>query len=267
MCIQHRRHANPDSRIQLSSPVVDANQITYSTSRSSRSAQAGRGTLVARQGAAIVNTEFVDQRYHRPMSEKPASGPPTRGASRFTAAPGPAGFPPAAGSPLSPLTPRRASRWPTLAVLLVALIGVAAGVAAWFRPMPQPTAAAASPEPTYTEQQIGDAKRNVCDAYGLVRTAVSVTTNKQAPGGDDFATKTAIAANGRLALHGGGGYLLERLSADPATPSNLAVAIRSLAATLRKLAIVDLGEQPDSAQPPLRDSVPRVIANIDGLCK
>jgi hypothetical protein len=61
--------------------------------------------------------------------------------------------------------------------------------------------------------------------------------------------------------------MLEQLAAEPPTPSDLADAVKSLAATFRKLALVDLSEQPESAQAPLRDSVPMMTAKIDGLCK
>lgn len=151
--------------------------------------------------------------------------------------------------------------------LAIALMGFGAGVAAWFRAAPHNGPNVGRPTSAYSERQIADAKRNVCDAYALVRAAVSVTTNKQSSGGDAFAAQTAIAANGRLALYGGGGYLLEQLSAEPATPSDLANAVKSLAGTFRKLAMVDLGEQPESAQKPLRDAVPGTTAKIEEICK
>ena len=146
-------------------------------------------------------------------------------------------------------------------------MGFGVGVAAWFRAAPHNGPNVGPPTSAYSERQIADAKRNVCDAYALVRAAVSVTTNKQSSGGDAFAAQTAIAANGRLALYGGGGYLLEQLSAEPATPSDLANAVKTLADTFRKLAMVDLGEQPVSTQKPLRDAVPVTTAKIEEICK
>jgi hypothetical protein len=225
--------------------------------------------LVARRIIAMVNTDFSDQRYHRPMSDKPPTGPPpAHDASGFAAARGSRGFPPAPPSPQPwPSAPPKPSRWLTFLALAIALVGFGTGVAAWFRAAPHNSPNIGPPTSAYTERQIADAKQNVCDAYALVRTAVSVTTNKRSSGGDAFATQTAIAANGRLALYGGGGYLLEQLSAEPATPSDLANAVKSLAGTFRKLAMVDLGEQPESAQTPLRNAVPGTTAKIDEICK
>lgn len=200
------------------------------------------------------------------MSENPPNGPPYgHDASGFPSSP--TGFPGSqAGSPPWPVSPSYPPRWPTFAALAIALVATGLAIVGWFRPTPSPPAPHQT-GPTYTQQQIADAKRNVCDAYGLVRAAVSVSTNKQGSDGDAFAAKTAIAANGRLALYGGGGYMLEQLSAEPPTPSDLADAVKSLAATFRKLALVDLSEQPESAQTPLRDSVPILTTKIDGLCK
>jgi hypothetical protein len=203
------------------------------------------------------------------MSEKPPTGPPpAHDASGLAAARASTGFPPAPPSPRPwPGAPSKPSRWLTFLTLAIALMGFGAGVAAWFRAAPHNGPNVGPPTSAYSERQIADAKRNVCDAYALVRAAVSVTTNKQSSGGDAFAAQTAIAANGRLALYGGGGYLLEQLSAEPATPPDLANAVKSLAGTFRKLAMVDLGEQPESAQKPLRDAVPGTTAKIEEVCK
>src|ERR1700749_4459711 len=78
--------------------------------------------------------------------------------------------PPPAGSapsvqmpPLAPMTFGRPARWPTFTALLISLIALAVGIAAWFRPTPhndQPP-----PKPAYTQQQIADAKSKVCAAF------------------------------------------------------------------------------------------------------
>jgi hypothetical protein len=217
----------------------------------------------------MLNIDSSDQRYHRPMSEKHATGPsPAHDASGFAAARASTGFPSAPPSPRPwPGAPSKPSRWLTFLTIAIALMGFGAGVAAWFRAAHHDGPNVGPATSAYSERQIADAKRNICDAYALVRAAVSVTTNKPNSGGDAFAAQTAIAANGRLALYGGGGYLLGQLSAEPATPSDLAKAVKSLAGTFRKLAMVDLGEQPESAQKPLRDGVPGSTAKIDEICK
>jgi hypothetical protein len=202
------------------------------------------------------------------MAETPPGGPSYgQGTSGFPGAPGQ--FSGAqSGPPSWPASPPRgASRLLTFVSLGISVIATVLAIVGWFRPTPTAAPAAGPGGPTYTEQQTADAKHDVCDAYALVRTAVSASTNKQSAGGDAFAANTAIAANARLGLYGGGGYLLSRLSGAPATPPDLANALRSLGETIQKLAVVDLGEQPESVQAPLRDAVPGAIAKIDEQCK
>ncbi len=84
----------------------------------------------------------------------------------------------------------------------------------------------ASGEPEYTDSQRSDAKAAICAAFEMVNTGVAVNTNLEPPGGPgDINGALAVAANSRVALNGGGQYLLARL--DPATPADLAREIRS----------------------------------------
>jgi hypothetical protein len=66
----------------------------------------------------------------------------------------------------------RLARWPTLTTLAIALFGVAVGFVGWFRPAPhhdQPP-----PKPTYTDQQVADAKAHVCAAFEKVHHTVDL---------------------------------------------------------------------------------------------
>src|SRR5689334_18534701 len=81
-----------------------------------------------------------------------------------TSAPDPSqqwGPPPSAAPPIAPGRP---ARWPLLATLAIALIGVAVGIVGWFRPVPhnnQPP-----PKPAYTDQQVATAQAKLCGAFG-----------------------------------------------------------------------------------------------------
>ena len=57
-------------------------------------------------------------------------------------------------------------------MFLITLVAVGAAVAAWLRPIPHNTSAT-PPAPTYSEQQVADAKSKVCAAYEKVQNAVS----------------------------------------------------------------------------------------------
>ena len=64
----------------------------------------------------------------------------------------------------------------------------------------------------------GDPKTRVCDAFNTVSKSVQLQTHNDL--GPDPVAQAAVAGNARLALVGGGEYLLNNL--DSATPSDLA---------------------------------------------
>lgn len=172
--------------------------------------------------------------------------------------------------PPPPMVSARSSRLPTvaaLASLVVALVAVGVAVAAWLRPIPENNAVAPPVEPTYTEQQIADAKANVCEAYSTVHQAVLINTHRSNPVPDDEIRALAAAANARLALYAGGDYLLDRLATNPATPDDLAMAIGSLANESKEIGIAFLADEPDSVQDRLRRTLDADVATIDRLCE
>ncbi len=135
--------------------------------------------------------------------------------------------------------PRSSAGWVGPAALVVAL--VAAGLSGWavLRPVPQseqspPSAATAAAKP-----QSGEEKTSACEAYRTVSSAVSLQTHA-APGTE----VQGVAANARLAMSGGATYLLAHLS--PATPADLADAIRSFATGLQDISMNALAGVPNS---------------------
>jgi hypothetical protein len=147
------------------------------------------------------------------------------------------------------------------AFLLTALL-VTLGVAivGWFRPVqPKPT-----PPLTYTAQQISDAKAKVCAAHDKVHHAVGLTSGRS---GDDPTLHLAIATSGRQALDVGGSYLLTTLAEQPATPPDLAGAVRKLANTFQELTVDYLAEVSDSELDPLLRTSDQLTTTIEGLCK
>ena len=65
---------------------------------------------------------------------------------------------------------------------------------------------------TTTHKRAEDTKTQICTAFDTVVTGVSLNTNLTAPGGPGDTTGAhAVAANARIALIGGGQYLLNRL--------------------------------------------------------
>ena len=151
--------------------------------------------------------------------------------------PGPAAPPASWGGP--PPSSRGPSRLPTIIAIVIAVIAVAVAVGAWFRPMPKPEAPAAK---TYSDQEVADAKKAVCDAFDRTHKALEVTNGKNA--GTDPTAILAVAANGRIALTVGADYLLAAIDANPALNPDFADAVKDLAGSYRRMAVDYLAEVP-----------------------
>ncbi|MFB1295579.1 hypothetical protein ACAG24_008690 [Mycobacterium sp. pW049] len=119
----------------------------------------------------------------------------------------------------SPLTP---------IALLLALIAV--GLSVWaLVSVPEPTPVAS----TTGAPLSGDSKERVCTTAHVVAMAVQLQTNANV--GEDRAAIEAVASNARLAMLGGGDYLLSQISDD--TPQELAETARTFGNTLQQLGI------------------------------
>ena len=151
--------------------------------------------------------------------------------------PGPTG--PTPWPPQGPPPSRGPSRLPT--AIAIALIAVAVAIGAWFRPAPKAEEPAAK---TYSEQEVADAKKAVCEAYKKVDRALTATTSRS--NGGQPTDDVLISINVRLALTEGAQYLRTRLGEQPATPEPLAEAVRKATDAYQDIAIARLGEAPQS---------------------
>jgi hypothetical protein len=113
--------------------------------------------------------------------------------------------------------------------------------------------------------QSGDQKTQVCEAFTMVRNAVSLQTNADL--GTDRAAQQAVAANARLATLGGGEFLLSRLNSS--VPGDLADAVRSFADDLTYIGMGQLAGAPadDPAQSNREKTAQATAAKIDTLCR
>lgn len=111
----------------------------------------------------------------------------------------------------------------------------------------------------------GDPKTRVCAAFGTVSKAVPLQTHVDL--GPDPVAQAAVAANARLALFGGGQYLLN--SVDSATPSDLADPVRKFANSLQDIAIHALAGEvnTDAAQSARLAEADTTRKQIVDLCK
>ncbi len=128
---------------------------------------------------------------------------------------------------------QRVPGWAAPAALLVAVVAVA--LAIWALTSASSNAPAAA-------MQAGDPKMRVCTAVDTVSKAVTLQTHADL--GPDPVAQEAVAGNARLALVGGGHYLLSRL--DSATPPELADAVRSFADDLQDIGMNLLAGVPNT---------------------
>lgn len=133
-----------------------------------------------------------------------------------------------------PWPPRGPARWPVVVMFAITLVAVSAAVAAWLRPMPEAKSAAPS-APTFSAQQVTDAKSNVCAAYAKIHRAVDVNAPRN--GGSDPTAQLAVATNMRQIYVVGSAYLLTKLADEPATPSDLSAATNRVARLFQVLTI------------------------------
>ncbi|WP_287035219.1 hypothetical protein [Mycobacterium sp.] len=143
----------------------------------------------------------------------------------------------------------------------IALVAAGIAIGAWFRPLPKNDP---PPAPTYSSQQVADAKSKVCAAYAKVHHAVGLTSGRSS---EDPTVRLVIATSGRQALAVGATYLLAKVDAEPATSSELKTAIRNLANAFRELAIDYLAEVSDSELDPLLRTTDKETLSIESFCK
>lgn len=123
--------------------------------------------------------------------------------------------------------------------LLVAAIAVAVAVASWFKPTDSSSSLTTEASPQYTEQETADAKRTVCDAHAMVDKATAIAGGETS---EDPVVDFVIAVNIRTTASLGAATYLRVLDENPATPEDVATAIRELASTYQELLLSQIGQ-------------------------
>lgn len=130
----------------------------------------------------------------------------------------------------------------SLAPLALLVAVVAVGVAVWALVTASSNDVPTVANPAAASVQAGDSKVRVCTAFDTVSRAVSSQTNTNL--GAEPIAQAAVAGNARLALVGGGQYLLGNL--DSATPTELADEVRSFGNDLEYIGMNALAGVPNS---------------------
>ena len=139
-------------------------------------------------------------------------------------------------------------------------LAVAAG--AWFRPLPKPESPAAK---TYSEQEVAEAKRAVCEAFTKASRAVNVAGSVN--GDRQPASTLAIAVNVRLALEAGSRHLSDAARQHHFAPADLVRTSNSLATEYQQIALDQLGDATHDAIEPHYQAADEAISTIELACK
>lgn len=162
---------------------------------------------------------------------------------------------------------RRPSQWLAAISLALALLAICVAVGAWFRPLSDSKPTPPPHVPSYTTQQIVDAKTKICAAYEKVHHALVLSSARN--GGNDPTAVLGVATSGRQVLDGGSRYLVTKLSEEQAISPELAAAIRDLANAYQELAIsyLDGLTNSDAELQPVLQAADNASASIERLCK
>jgi hypothetical protein len=150
-----------------------------------------------------------------------------------------------------------------VAALVLAVVATGLAIGGWFY-YPHKGQAGSG---TYSDQQVKDAKKHVCETFMVVDRAVVRNSRLKNPdnGGPIGALSVATAA--RQAFFSGGAYLKDRVAQEPATPPDLAKSVNAMAGNLEELAIGYLAGAAEFTQDELRQALDDKIKATVEICK
>lgn len=156
---------------------------------------------------------------------------------------------------------RGISRLPNAIAIAIAVVALAVAAGAWFRPLPKPEAPAAK---TYTEQEVAEAKKAVCEAFETARETLATTGGKTS---EDYAEAFVVAVNTRLALETTSNFLARTLEENHPTPSDLATPVGELSRSYEGIALAQLNESPQSEINLIASTSDAAVARITQACR
>jgi hypothetical protein len=193
------------------------------------------------------------------MSETPENESSTAATEVTEAAP--TTTPVSHAAPAPAAQPSAASRWLPLVALVIAVLAVAGAAAGWF--FPHKT----SDNGNYSDQQVKDAKKHICETFKIVDHAVVRNSHLKNPDNGGPIGALSVATAQRFAFYSGGDFLRDRVASEPATPKDLADAGNALGTQLEELSIGYLAGAQDFAQDELRQNLDGNIKKLVELCK
>lgn len=165
-----------------------------------------------------------------------------------------------AGAPWPPSAPSPGpSRLLPILGVVLGLLGLATGTAAWFRAAPSHSAA-----PAYSEQQVADAKKAVCEAYAKGVRSMRVVTGRVV---DNPSEALPVAVNSRLAEVAVANYFINTAAANPAAPSEIKSMMSQLAKAYEEVALIQLADGTPTDYQAQKQFVNDSVQTLDEICR
>lgn len=156
-------------------------------------------------------------------------------------------------------TQRNVSRLLGAVAVALAALALVVAVAAWFRAAPKPVAA-----PVYSQQQVDDAKKAVCEAFERGVKTLEIAGNRT---GDSPVEADVVAVNTRLALASVSSYLTNELATNlAAAPPELVDDVRQLSMLYQDIEMAQLADATKEDVAPAAKSADTTASKIRKLC-
>ncbi len=143
--------------------------------------------------------------------------------------------------------------------VVVSLLALGLAAAAFFKPKHDDAPAA----PQYSDQQVADAKKNLCDAYNDMDKATHYAGSLTS---EDPNQKFMISLNIRLAFNSAADHLLAAAVQNPEGSEQLITSIKSLAMTYQKIVLAQTAVAPENEMKPLYTAADASVAAIKQAC-
>lgn len=147
---------------------------------------------------------------------------------------------------------------PILGVAL-GLLGLAVGTAAWFRAAPSHSAA-----PAYSDQQVAEAKKAVCEAYAKGMRSIRTVASRKA---ENDGEKLAVVTNSEVGEALVSTFFLNTVESNPASPGELQSSLRKLATEYQNVALTQLADGGPADYQYNIEEIDAEVAKIDLLCQ
>ena len=152
------------------------------------------------------------------------------------------------------------SRWLPLLGVGFGLMGLIAGVAGCGRPAASSEAA----KPVYSDQQVADAKKAVCEAYAKGMRSIRIVARRQP---ENDADRLGVAVNSRTGLTTVSTYFNDRLAANPSAPAALREQLSKLAQQYQEVALAQLADETPTDYKSNLETIDATVAELNELCQ